>query len=160
VRYIGMDIPETQNTVQDYGKQATNANKKLVQGRTIILVKDASEADQYGNLLRYVLVGNTFVNYELFAQGFAQVSTSYPDVTCQTSFINAERQARVQHLGIWAPIPTSPASGGSSGGSSGGGNPYGATAICNDGTYSFSQHRRGTCSHHGGVREWLKSVPP
>jgi len=28
------------------------------------------------------------------------------------------------------------------------------TAICMDGTYSFSQTRRGTCSHHGGVRVW------
>lgn len=32
--------------------------------------------------------------------------------------------------------------------------PAGATAQCTDGTYSFSQHRRGTCSHHGGVRTW------
>ncbi len=29
--------------------------------------------------------------------------------------------------------------------------PAGATARCVDGTYSFSQSRRGTCSHHGGV---------
>src|ERR1700723_277405 len=29
--------------------------------------------------------------------------------------------------------------------------PSGATAKCGDGTYSFSQHRQGTCSHHGGV---------
>lgn len=29
--------------------------------------------------------------------------------------------------------------------------PKGATAQCRDGTYSFSQSRRGTCSHHGGV---------
>lgn len=33
--------------------------------------------------------------------------------------------------------------------------PAGATALCRDGTYSFSQHRRGTCSHHGGVKKWL-----
>lgn len=33
--------------------------------------------------------------------------------------------------------------------------PAGATAICGDGTYSFSQHRSGTCSHHGGVAQWL-----
>jgi hypothetical protein len=33
--------------------------------------------------------------------------------------------------------------------------PPGATAQCNDGTYSFSQHRQGTCSHHGGVARWL-----
>jgi uncharacterized protein YraI len=33
--------------------------------------------------------------------------------------------------------------------------PDGATAVCNDGTYSFSRNRRGTCSHHGGVNYWL-----
>jgi hypothetical protein len=33
--------------------------------------------------------------------------------------------------------------------------PAGATAQCRDGTYSFSQSRSGTCSHHGGVAEWL-----
>ena len=33
--------------------------------------------------------------------------------------------------------------------------PAGASAICWDGTYSFSQSRRGTCSHHGGVKIWL-----
>lgn len=33
--------------------------------------------------------------------------------------------------------------------------PAGATARCRDGSYSFSQHRRGTCSHHGGVTEWF-----
>lgn len=33
--------------------------------------------------------------------------------------------------------------------------PSGATARCGDGTYSFSQSRSGTCSHHGGVAEWL-----
>lgn len=31
----------------------------------------------------------------------------------------------------------------------------GASAECRDGTCSFSQNRRGTCSHHGGVAEWL-----
>ncbi len=33
--------------------------------------------------------------------------------------------------------------------------PQGATARCVDGTFSYSQHRQGTCSHHGGVAEWL-----
>ena len=34
--------------------------------------------------------------------------------------------------------------------------PNGATAKCKDGTYSFSKHHQGTCSHHGGVAEWYK----
>lgn len=33
--------------------------------------------------------------------------------------------------------------------------PSGASAQCRDGTYSFSKHARGTCSHHGGVSNWL-----
>ena len=33
--------------------------------------------------------------------------------------------------------------------------PAGASAQCRDHTYSFSAHRSGTCSHHGGVARWL-----
>lgn len=36
-----------------------------------------------------------------------------------------------------------------------GGPPPGASAQCRDGSYSFSQSRRGTCSGHGGVARWL-----
>jgi Protein of unknown function (DUF3761) len=34
--------------------------------------------------------------------------------------------------------------------------PAGASAKCRDGTYSFSEHHQGTCSHHGGVAVWLR----
>lgn len=34
-------------------------------------------------------------------------------------------------------------------------NTGGATARCKDGSYSYSQSRSGTCSHHGGVAQWL-----
>ena len=33
--------------------------------------------------------------------------------------------------------------------------PRGASARCRDGSFSFSAHARGTCSHHGGVARWL-----
>ena len=33
--------------------------------------------------------------------------------------------------------------------------PSGASAQCGDGSYSFSEHHQGTCSHHGGVSSWL-----
>jgi hypothetical protein len=33
--------------------------------------------------------------------------------------------------------------------------PAGATAHCRDGSWSFSRHRSGTCSGHGGVAQWL-----
>ena len=33
--------------------------------------------------------------------------------------------------------------------------PTGATAKCKDGTYSKSKHHKGSCSHHGGVAEFM-----
>ncbi|MFD1232465.1 DUF3761 domain-containing protein [Pseudonocardia benzenivorans] len=33
------------------------------------------------------------------------------------------------------------------------------TAVCKDGEPSYSQHRSGTCSGHGGVATWLKNLP-
>jgi len=36
--------------------------------------------------------------------------------------------------------------------------PAGATALCGDGTYSYSEHpyARGTCSYHGGAIKYLR----
>jgi hypothetical protein len=47
-----------------------------------------------------------------------------------------------------APAPVAPAPAPAPGG--------GATALCNDGTLSYSATHRGTCSHHGGVAVWYK----
>jgi hypothetical protein len=30
--------------------------------------------------------------------------------------------------------------------------------VCADGTWSFSQTRSGTCSHHGGVHWWTGNL--
>ncbi len=35
-------------------------------------------------------------------------------------------------------------------------NQNGATALCNDSTYSYAAHHQGACSKHGGVKEFYK----
>ncbi|RRR42535.1 DUF3761 domain-containing protein [Mycolicibacter terrae] len=37
--------------------------------------------------------------------------------------------------------------------------PAGASAVCRDGSYSFSRHRSGACSNHGGVQRWVNPPP-
>ena len=57
VRYIGVDTPETVKPgapVQCYGPQASAANHRLVEGRTVRLVFDRERRDAYGRLLAYV----------------------------------------------------------------------------------------------------------
>ncbi|HEX3053997.1 MAG TPA: thermonuclease family protein, partial [Aggregatilineaceae bacterium] len=62
VRYIGVNTPERDD---DCYAEATNANADLVEGQTVTLERDVSDTDQYGRLLRYVYVGDTFVNAAL-----------------------------------------------------------------------------------------------
>ena len=58
-----------------------------------------------------------------------------------------------------APAPAAAASkaapAGKAAATSGNTDPTGATAKCKDGTYSKSKHHKGSCSHHGGVAEFL-----
>ena len=110
VRYIGMDTPETVkpgSSVERFGKEATAANRRLVEGRRVILERDVSDTDRYGRLLRYVWLregsGWLLVNLELVATGYAQVATFPPDVKYAEDFLAAERAARMAGLGLWAP---------------------------------------------------------
>lgn len=111
VRYIGIDSPETydpQTGSQPFGPEAADKNREFVNGREIILVKDVSETDSFGRLLRYVFVGGLsgiFVNYEMVASGYAVASSYPPDVACNEVFLSAEEMARSSEIGLWAPVP-------------------------------------------------------
>lgn len=105
VRYIGIDTPETKHPskpVEYYGKEATEANCRLVENKTVRLEFDAQERDRYGRLLAYVYVDTTFVNAELVKQGYAKVSTYPPNVKYQDVFLKLEREAREEGRGLWA----------------------------------------------------------
>jgi micrococcal nuclease len=118
VRYIGMDTPEDTSQVEQFGPEATAKNEQLVYGKTVTLIRDVSETDRYGRLLRYVVVEGVFVNYELLAQGYANTATYPPDVSCISLFQQAEQGASASKLGLWAApaalavVPTSAASAG------------------------------------------------
>lgn len=102
IRYIGIDTPETAFTSEPLGPEASVVNSSLVGGKVVTLIKDVSEVDKYGRLLRYVVVGDLFVNYELVRRGYASAVTYPPDVSCAEVFRQAEQQARNEHLGLWA----------------------------------------------------------
>ncbi|MCA9974012.1 MAG: thermonuclease family protein [Anaerolineales bacterium] len=103
VRYVGVDTPERGDP---FYAEASRLNEDLVGGETVILVKDVSETDPYGRLLRYVyLPDGTFVNAELLRQGMARRVTFPPDVAQQALFGELQEAARLAGVGIWAAEP-------------------------------------------------------
>jgi len=102
VRYIGMNAPEDTKKEEWMGPEATARDKALVAGKSVTLVKDVSETDRYGRLLRFVFVDNTMVNLELVREGYARATPYWPDISCEQLFYHAQQQARSEHRGLWA----------------------------------------------------------
>lgn len=86
VRFIGIDAPEGS---EPGSAEALTANKALLEGREVLLVADETDADEYGRLLRYVVVDNTFVNLDLVRQGVAFPSPEQPNTSCDNAITNA-----------------------------------------------------------------------
>lgn len=113
VRYIGMDTPETvdpRRGVQCYGKEASNLNKKLVEGKEVRLEKDVSETDKYKRQLRYVYLkdengAEIFVNDFLVREGYAKAVSYPPDIKFQDQFRASEKEARENNRGLWSSCP-------------------------------------------------------
>jgi endonuclease YncB( thermonuclease family) len=103
VRYIGVNVPSLDEPA---GAFAKNANIALVLQKTVTLVKDVSETNATGQLLRYVFVGELFVNYELVKEGNAEAVSLEPDHACNATLSTAEDQAVADHLGMWAVTET------------------------------------------------------
>jgi endonuclease YncB( thermonuclease family) len=105
VRYIGVDIPDYSGDPNVW-TSATERNRELVEGKDILLIKDRSEVDSEGRLLRYALVGSVFVNRQLLESGYFIAVSSPPDASCSGIFQEAEQLARAAGRGLWAPTST------------------------------------------------------
>lgn len=83
---------------------------------------------------QHAIAANWFTAYQTY------VGT--PPTSTATSSANTGEYSAPPATGV-AAVPSSGAT-------------AGATALCNDGTYSYAAHHQGACSHHGGVKVFYK----
>lgn len=105
VRYIGIDTPEKvgdKNVPECFAAEATQKNEALVLGQIVHLIKDVSEVDRYERLLRYVYVGEDFINLRLVAEGYARAVMYPPDVAMSDELKKAEAVAQNTEIGLWS----------------------------------------------------------
>lgn len=102
VRYIGIDTPEINKENNNcFAQEAWDMNRELVEGKKVKLKKDVSERDKYGRLLRYVWVDDLFINEYLVRNGYASASTFPPDVKYANDFLEFQKQAKEENIGLW-----------------------------------------------------------
>ena len=100
VRYVGINAPDNG---QPFEEEATEANAKLVSGKTVTLEYDAYTSDRFDRVLAYVIVDGKNVSVELVRLGFAKVSI-YQDrrkLKYQDELLKAQEEAKKNKRGIW-----------------------------------------------------------
>jgi micrococcal nuclease len=109
IRLIGVDTPESvhpQKPVECFGREASALAQELAANQAVQLEADPTQdrVDRYGRLLRYVyLPGDTLLNWELIYQGYGFEYTYAVPYAYQAEFQQAERDARANQRGLWAP---------------------------------------------------------
>lgn len=117
VRLIGIDAPESVNPDpsrnSEDGQEASRYLQDLLkEARSLYLVRDVSETDKYGRLLRYVWlreptpadegkIRTDMVNAIILLNGYATNVTIQPDVNYAQLFLGFVREARAQQRGLW-----------------------------------------------------------
>lgn len=100
VRFVGVNAP---NNGEPFEEEATEANAKLVQGKTVELVYDAYTSDRFGRVLAYPFVDGKNVVVELARMGYVKV-TIYEDrrkLKYQDELLKAQEEAKKSKRGIW-----------------------------------------------------------
>lgn len=96
VRYVGVNTPERDEPCYN---DATQANRDLVEGKTVTLVTDTSNTDRYDRLLRYIYADGVFVNEALVRDGYAEAVLYQPDDAFYEEFLALEKSAAAANRG-------------------------------------------------------------
>lgn len=99
VRLLGINSPEKG---QYFYNESKNKLKQLLEDKEVALEKDKEDRDKYGRLLRYVFLGQVFVNSEMVRGGYAYLVGSINE-KYKLELADAEGEARERGLGIWYP---------------------------------------------------------
>ena len=98
VRLIGIDTPE--NGEYCY-TEATEKLREMISGKEIIMKSGYTDTDVYDRLLRYIYVGEEFVNIEMVRSGFAYAIDT--DDNMWEKILNAEIMAKNERVRcLWA----------------------------------------------------------
>jgi len=103
VRLLCINAPEKE---QPWTSHAQTKIAAQIVGREVTLVRDVSDKDDYGRLLRHVYLNDSIWIQEVIVRsGFARVKPYEPDTTRCSMLESARLEAEQESLGIWAAKP-------------------------------------------------------
>lgn len=117
IRLIGVDTPETLHPDEEkncpFGQSATDYLKSKLEGEYIDIEYDNDTKDSYGRTLAYIYIGNELINETIIKDGYG-VYSYFPSDTHRYDqrFIDAQKYAQDNSLGMWSQSVTDEDTGG------------------------------------------------
>lgn len=98
VRYIGIEAPAPDDP---WGAVARETNRRMTNLKVVRLVRDETDFDEEGYLLRYVYIHDQLMSIILAEQGLARAEITEPNTRLAEEIRAAEQRAREGNLGLW-----------------------------------------------------------
>ncbi len=102
VRYLGIALPP-------YGSElfyvSMMTNREWVAGKQVLIEKDITEINAYGELLRYVWIDDIMINAALIRMGLARHNPQSPDTKYSDGFARTQQAAKLEGIGLWHQEP-------------------------------------------------------
>jgi endonuclease YncB( thermonuclease family) len=102
VRLYGIDAPEVRHRDkpgQPFGREAATALRSKVRGEHVSV--EVRDIDQYGRLVGIVRFEGRDINLEMVNEGWAWAYRAYLERPYASEYIEAEKKARADRLGLW-----------------------------------------------------------
>jgi len=96
-RLLGINTPEK---AKPYYQEAKNFLIEGIENKSVEVLRDATDKDQYGRKLRYVFYDNRLINVEILEKGFA-TSFMLDSLIYENKLKTAENFAKENQIGLW-----------------------------------------------------------
>ena len=97
IRLLGINAPEKNEYLYE---ESTEYLRNLIEGKYVTLERDETNKDWYGRKLRYVYLGNKFINAEMLEKGYARLYL-LKDKKYENTLKYAELDAQNLQIGVW-----------------------------------------------------------
>ena len=110
VRYLGIDAEtiykKDGRTVNKWGAEAADVNEDWVKDKVVELEFEPQGRlrDRYGRVLAYVWLKGEMLNLKLLKMGLVHLDEQFikKDTKYKKEFLDAEKYAKENHLGLWS----------------------------------------------------------
>lgn len=103
VRFLSIDTPESNNYIEEFGKEAAAYTCNYLENAQLIELEfDAlADNDSYDRLLAWIWVDDILLQEDLVRKGYAEVTYLYDDYKYNQVLLDFEKEAQNNKVGIW-----------------------------------------------------------